>query len=227
MRPITTLFALVSIDGKISSGGDDRFDFDSDIPKMPEICHGLHQYYDIEKTTDLWSLCSGRVLAKLGINTNAVPEKTPVSFVIIDNTHLTERGVKCLCARSDKLVIVTSNARHPAFDIHDAKNLYIIYQDEFDPVTMLSRLRYEFGCEQITIQTGGTLNEIFLRAGVIDYINIVYAPLLVGGRTTSTLIDGPPLLSTDSTLGLLQLVDFQTLEHSYIRLIYKVTPFKP
>ena len=60
-KPITTLFMLMSVDGKISTGASDALDFDQDLPQSPGVCEGLHQYYEIEQTTDLWSLNSGRV----------------------------------------------------------------------------------------------------------------------------------------------------------------------
>ena len=91
-RPVTTLFMLMSVDGKISTGAADDLDVDRDFPQIPGLREGLHQYYEIEQTTDLWALNSGRVQAKLGVNTKEMPDKTPVSFVIIDNHHLNENG---------------------------------------------------------------------------------------------------------------------------------------
>ena len=126
-RPVTTLFMLVSADGKISTGATDERDVDRDFPVKDGVREGLHQYYEIEQTTDLWSLNSGRVQAKLGVNTQELPDKTPVSFVIIDNRHLTEHGVRYFCARSREFVLVTSNAHHPAYDVQ-AENLHILYQ---------------------------------------------------------------------------------------------------
>lgn len=82
-RPITTLFMLMSVDGKISPGATDELDFDKDFPHIDGIKEGLQQYYDIEQTTDLWSLNSGRVQAKMGVNKHNMPSKTPVSFVFI------------------------------------------------------------------------------------------------------------------------------------------------
>lgn len=114
-RPITTLFMLMSVDGKISSGETDALDFDKDLPHIPGVKEGLQQYYDIEQTTDLWSLNSGRVQAKMGVNEKELPAKTPVSFVLVDNHHLTERGVRYFCARSKEFVLVTANKEHPAF----------------------------------------------------------------------------------------------------------------
>ena len=89
-RPITTLFMLMSVDGKISTGSTDNMDVDKDFPGIPGVAEGLHQYYEIEQTTDLWSFNTGRVQAKMGVNEKEMPSKTPVSFVILDNHHLTE-----------------------------------------------------------------------------------------------------------------------------------------
>ena len=72
-RPITTLFMLMSVDGKISTGATDDLDFDKDLPHIPGVKEGLQQYYDIEQTTDLWSLNSGRVQAKMGVNEKELP----------------------------------------------------------------------------------------------------------------------------------------------------------
>ncbi len=222
-RPITTLFMLMSVDGKISTGATDDLDFDKDFPCVKGLREGLRQYYDIEQTTDLWSLNSGRVQVKIGINVKEMPAKTPVSFVLIDNHHLTEHGVRYFCARSKKFVLVTANKEHPAFGVEE-QNLHIIYQDRLDLTDMLHQLKENFGCERITIQTGGTLNGLFLREKLFDYVDIVVAPVLVGGKMTATLIDGDSILTSKqlSELGVLELESVQPLEESYIRLRYKV-----
>ena len=56
IKPITTLFMLMSVDGKISTGAVDELDVDRDFPRINGVKEGLYQYYEIEKTTDLWSL---------------------------------------------------------------------------------------------------------------------------------------------------------------------------
>ena len=60
-RPITTLFMLMSLDGKISPGASDDLDVDKDFPKIEGLKEGLHQYYEIEQTTDLWSFNTGLI----------------------------------------------------------------------------------------------------------------------------------------------------------------------
>lgn len=222
-RPITTLFMLMSVDGKISTGATDSLDVDKDFPKIEGVSEGLHQYYEIEQTTDLWSFNSGRVQAKIGVNKKEMPNKTPVSFVIVDNEHLMEHGIRYFCALSKQFVLVTSNKNHPAFKIEE-DNLHIIYQNELSLEDVLTKLKSEYSCKRITIQTGGTLNGLFLREKLIDYIDIVIAPILIGGKDTSTLIDGKSLLSESelSKLGVLKLQECVILENSYLRLRYEV-----
>lgn len=222
-RPVTTLFMLMSVDGKISTGASDNLDVDKDFPKITGVKEGLYQYYEIEQTTDLWSLNSGRVQAKIGINTADMPNKTPVSFVVIDNNQLMEQGIRYFCALSKQFVLVTSNEKHPAFEIEE-ENLHIIYQKELSLEDALTKLKSEYGCERVTIQSGGTLNGLFLREKLIDYIDIVVAPVLIGGKDTPTLIDGKSLLAENELLklGVLKLQECVVLENSYLRLRYEV-----
>ena len=85
-RPITTLFMLESLDGKISTGNNDNLDIDKDFPKIDGVKEGLHQYYEIESNTDYFSLNTGKVMAKIGVNDKKeYHEKIDVNFIIIDN----------------------------------------------------------------------------------------------------------------------------------------------
>ena len=222
-RPVTTLFMLMSVDGKISTGQTDSMDMDADLPKITGVKEGLHQYYEIEQTTDLWSLNTGRVQAKIGVNEKPFPSKTPVSFVVVDNKHLTEHGVRYFCALSKEFVLVTVNNKHPAFSVQE-RNLHIVLQEGLNLRALLEVLKADYQCERITIQSGGTLNESFLREKLFDYLDIVVAPILIGGKNTATLIDGKSLTSFEEIkkLGILHLEKCEPLDNSYLRLKYKV-----
>ena len=152
-----------------------------------------------------------------------MPEKTPVSFVLLDNTHMTEHGVQYFCARSKEFVLITTNKNHPAFYIK-VDNLHIIYQENLSLEDALIELKKNHGCERITIQSGGTVNGMFLREKLFDYVDIVVAPVLIGGKETSTLVDGVALTKENELdkLGVLSLIGCDVLEYSYIRLRYKV-----
>ena len=224
-RPISTLFLMTSVDGKISTGNSDELDVDIDFPKIDGVRQGLHQYYEIEETTDLWSLNTGRVMQKIGINERKdIPEKMGVSFVIIDNKpHLNDSGIAYLCKWVKQLILVTTYKNHPDCSM-DISNLSIIHQDELNLTNLLKVLKNEYDVERITIQSGGTLNERFLREKLFDYINIVIAPILIGGKETASLIDGNSITKSSqlNLLGALKLEECNVLKDSYIQLKYKV-----
>ena len=226
-RPITTLFMLESLDGKISSGNTDELDADKDWCKINGVKEGLHQYYEIEATTDKFSLNTGRVMAKIGVNDKKTyHSKVDVNFVIIDNKpHLNENGIDYICNWVEKLILVTTNKNHIVYSLKNKyANLDILYYEELDLNRLLEDLSNKYKAERLTIQSGGNLNELFLRNNLLDYVNIVIAPLLVGGKDVSTLIDGEAISTPKELdkLKALELIDCKQLDDSYVQLKYKV-----
>ena len=226
-RPITTLFMLESLDGKISSGNTDELDADKDWCEIEGVKEGLHQYYEIEATTDYFSLNTGRVMAKIGVNDRKeYHSKIEVKFVIIDNKpHLNENGIDYICNWVESLILVTTNKDHIAYSLTDKyDNLDILYYEELDLIKLLEDLSSKYNAERVTIQSGGSLNGLFLRNNLIDYVNIVIAPLLVGGKDVPTLIDGEAISNSEelNKLKALELIECNQLDNSYIQLKYKV-----
>lgn len=225
-RPITTLFLLQSLDGKITTGDNDSLDTDTDFRKIRGVKEGLQQYYDIEKTTDFYSLNSGRVMEKIGVNTKTKePHKVPVSFIVIDNKpHLTERGLGYMTKWGKFLYLVTTNKNHPAFKLKGKLPIEIIfYESEIDLADLLRKMK-RYGAKRITIQTGGTLNALWLRLGLIDNISLVIAPCIIGGANTQSLVGGESIHTLEDLhkIKALKLVENRTLKDSYIHLLYKV-----
>ena len=110
-----------------------------------------------------------------------------VSFVIIDNKHLTEHGIRYFCALSKQFVLVTSNKDiniNSVVIVLSILSLLIQNKQNCSAITcqrcsliltinyVLTKLKSEYSCERLTIQTGGTLNGLFLREKLIDYIDI-------------------------------------------------------
>jgi 2,5-diamino-6-(ribosylamino)-4(3H)-pyrimidinone 5'-phosphate reductase len=227
-RPITTLFLIQSIDGKISTGDTDEMDVDKDFSRIVGVKEGLAQYYDVERKTDRVSLGSGKVQAKVGVNNRKWEKKRDdIGFVIIDNKpHLNESGTLYFAKRSNNFFLVTTNQNHPAFAMKDAHpTMHILfYKEKIDFVDMFRRLKEEFGIDRITIQTGGLLNAEFLRRGLIDHLSIVVAPCLIGGSDTQSLIGGESLHTKEDLNHVkpVKLVSCQILENSYLHLQYDV-----
>jgi len=226
-KPTSTLFMLMSLDGKISTGDTNAMDVDKHFRKIQGIKEGRHQYYELELKTDLHSLNSGKVMAKIGINTNPDLFKGAghVRFIILDNSHLKKSGVQTLCNNLKKLYLVTSNKNHPAFALKDTENLEIIYYEkEVNFKHLFKQFKQKYGIKKITIQSGGTLNAIFLREKLIDKISVVIAPALIGGQNTPSLVDGLSLSSPKDLphIKALKLIKIDKLKKSYIHLKYKV-----
>ena len=78
--------------------------------------------------------------------------------------------------------------------------------------------------QRVTIQSGSNINGLFVRENLIDFVNIVIAPLLIGGRYVPTLVDGEAIKSEDELgkLRILELIECNKLNNSYIQLKYKV-----
>ena len=224
-RPFTTLFLLESLDGKISTGDVDTLDVDKDFPRIVGVKEGLKQYYELEEKTDLVSFNSGRVQAKVGVNEKNLEEveKIPVSFVVVDDKpYLNKNGCEYFAKRSKVFYLVTDKKNHPAFTLKEQyDNIEILYcEGGIDFPDVFRRLKEEYGIEKMTIQTGGTLNSILLRNKLIDRISIVIAPCLIGGKNTSTLIDGESLHSEADLLNIkaLKITKCEMLKDNYIHI---------
>ena len=228
-RAETTLFLLVSADGKITSGQSDSLDPDWDWTRVHGAKEGRIQYDRIEKTTDLHFLITGRIIAKLRPHDpGPMPEESsPVSGIIIDRKPwLTADDVRRTAARLKNLYIVTSNASHPAHDLQaDIGNLTVIYYpDQIDFSDLFCKMKQQCGVDRITVQSGGTLHAVLVRAGLIDHLLLIVAPLLVGGKDTPSLVDGYSFQAENDLMGLkaLKLTKCEVLKDSYLRLEYDV-----
>ena len=227
-RPITTLFMLESLDGKISSGNSDNLDADKDFCRINGVKEGLHQYYELEQETDIFSLNTGRVMAKIGVNDRKEyhDKIDVVTFVIIDNKpHLNENGIDYLCHWVGKVLLVTTNKNHIAYSLKDKyDNLEILYYETLDLTQLLEDLYSKYNAENLTIQSGGTLNGMFVRNKLIDFVNIIIAPIIVGGKDVATLVDGESITNESELNKLmpLKLLECKKLEDSYIQLKYEV-----
>lgn len=233
MRPHTTLFLLTSIDGKISTGVDFSKDFDKDIPNMKYASVGLQHYYDVEATTTLWSINSGKVMRKMFDqkvvcesniydNTNPNTVSCEVNFVIFDNSHLNRSTILWLCKRAwPAKCVILSSTEHIASKLnkHNTKskgweqfeNLeFYEYSSLNDAFEYLSN---NFDCKDVTIQTGCTLNAEFIKKELIDSIDIVIAPFIVGNNATNMV--GTLSIPTEFTI-----TSMDNLGDSYVRLRY-------
>lgn len=228
-RPVTTLFLIQSLDGKISTGDTDEMDVDKDFKNIVGVREGLPQYYEIEKHTDIVSFNTAKVQAKIGINKrdlSKVEKEKSLCFVIVDNKpHLDTHGTEYFAKRSKVFYLITTNRNHPAFKLKEQyPSIEILYYEkEIDFIDVFRRFKKDYGIKRVTVQTGGTLNATLLRLKLIDRISIVIAPCLVGGKDTPSLISGESLHSEKelSNVKALELISCKKLKNNYLHIIYK------
>ena len=225
-HPITTLFLLSSLDGKTSTGAVNDRDYDKDLKVLPGIMEGVQQYYDIEGQTDIFSLNTGKTMAKIGVNTEKNPIHCPdLTFIIIDNNHLNSHGINNLCDNLHSLILVSQNEMHPAFEMKRDNMLTFYYEDEIDFVDLFHKFKKDYGIERITVQSGGTMNAVLLRENLIDKVAVVVAPCLVGGKDTPSMVDGRSLVSKADLklIKTMKLEKAEILENSFLYLNYDIT----
>lgn len=225
MRTINTLFMLTSLDWKISTWSNDLLDFDVNFPNINWLKEWLNQYYELEQQTDLVSLNSWRVMAKIWMNRENISiDKIPVDFVIIDNTHLNQTWIQNLLNKVQKLYLITTNKNHIAFSVKNSNLEIIYYPDKIDFKNLFETLKIKYNIQNITIQSGGTLNSIFFKEKLIDYINIVVAPCIVWGKNTMTIVswDSFETISDLEKINVLELIECNKLKNNYLNLKYKV-----
>lgn len=220
LKPVTTLFMLMSLDGRINTG-----DIADDLDKSNEFVKFAVTH---DTTQDLCSLNTGKVMQKIGINEKTeIPEKNSLKRVIIDNNlDINENGINYLCHLSDEVFLITNNKEHPAFCIKNYyRNLEIIYyENEIDLKEILEKLKTQYKIDQITIQSGGVLNEEFLKVGLFDYLNIIIAPILLGEDTNKPTDSKKSITTAEelNRLSVLELLECNEFGDSYVQLKYKV-----
>ncbi|MFX1277377.1 MAG: dihydrofolate reductase family protein [Promethearchaeota archaeon] len=226
-RPETTLFLMQSIDGKISTGDVDERDQEIDFPKIRGIREGVFQYYNYLFETERDAIISGKVLAKIGVNSREkADDHKDVSLIIIDRKpHLTKNGLNYLIKSFKSIYLVTNNKKHPVFKIPDKEDFIVIYYpNEINLDDLFFKLKEDYKIKELSIQSGGILNSLFLRKKLIDHIALIIAPCIVGGNNTSTLFDGPAPRKDDDLYNIkaLRLKKCEVLKYSYIYLYYDV-----
>lgn len=85
-----------------------------------------------------------------------------------------------------------------------SKNIEIIIagEDKVDFRKALEEINSRYGVNTVRVDSGGTLNGVLLRAGLVDEVSILIHPYLVGGTSPHSMFKAPDL---DSKEGVIQL----------------------
>ena len=99
---------------------------------------------------------------------------------------------------------------------------YIIAGDDHvDLRAALEELNARHGVKVVRVDSGGTLNGVLLRAGLVDEISVLINPCLVGGTTPRSFFRAPDLTSPEGVIQL-EMIHFEQLEGDVVWLRYDV-----
>jgi 2,5-diamino-6-(ribosylamino)-4(3H)-pyrimidinone 5'-phosphate reductase len=94
-------------------------------------------------------------------------------------------------------------------------------EDHVDMREALEKLNSDYGVESVLLDSGGTLNGILLRAGLVDEINLLIHPNLVGGISPSSCFNSDDLKSEEGVIDL-KLINMKKVKDNIIWLKYEV-----
>ena len=107
-------------------------------------------------------------------------------------------------------------------DLRDVGVETIVAGDErVDLRTALEEMNARYGVETIRVDSGGILNGVLLREGLVQQISTLIHPQLVGGSSPRSMFVAPDLQSKEGVIPL-RLKDFQRLSEDVIWLNFDV-----
>lgn len=99
---------------------------------------------------------------------------------------------------------------------------YIIAgEDRVDFRQALEEINAKYGVNHIRVDSGGTLNGVLLREGLVDEVSVLIHPYLVGGISPRSLYRAPDLASEDGVIKL-HLLKVNLIENELIWAHYEV-----
>jgi 2,5-diamino-6-(ribosylamino)-4(3H)-pyrimidinone 5'-phosphate reductase len=93
--------------------------------------------------------------------------------------------------------------------------------DRVRPMVAMEKLRERYGAKTVRIDSGGTLNGVFLRAGLVDEVSLLVHPSLVGGTTPKSIFRAEDLTSSKGVIDL-KLTHVKKMKNGLVWLRYQV-----
>jgi 2,5-diamino-6-(ribosylamino)-4(3H)-pyrimidinone 5'-phosphate reductase len=103
------------------------------------------------------------------------------------------RDVIMLCSRA------TPQARLRELEQQQVEHI-IAGDDRVDLAAALAEVRERYGINEVRVDSGGILNGVLLRAGLVNELSLIINPCLVGGTTPASFFTAPDLTSADGVI---------------------------
>lgn len=184
--PCVKINAAMTIDGKIATvSGDSKISSIKDLNRV----HKLRSSVDaimVGISTVLVDnpMLSVRLSKRLGTD--------PVR-IIIDSTARIPLTSRILRSAHDSITIVavTNRARASRIKkIQERGAMVIVAGNRVVDLQNVLSIAHNIGIQTVLVEGGGELNWSLLRQGLVSELIVTIAPMIVGGRTATTLVDG-------------------------------------
>ena len=93
--------------------------------------------------------------------------------------------------------------------------------DQVDMCAALAVLNERYGVQTVHLDSGGILNGVMFRAGLVNEINLLVHPELVGGATPNTIFGGPGAMGLEQSIKA-RLLQVEALGEGLVWLRYEV-----
>jgi 2,5-diamino-6-(ribosylamino)-4(3H)-pyrimidinone 5'-phosphate reductase len=158
------------------------------------------------------------------LRTDFLPYRSARWFAVVDargRVAWTDKGAE----EMSLLVIVSHSTPLPYLARLRLERIpYLLAgQDRVVLMRALTKIRTQLGVRCLVSEAGGGLNGALLRAGLVDELHLITIPALIGGLSTPSIMDGPPL-EPGSFPVQLRTVDVQIGSHGTIWTHYEVVP---
>jgi 2,5-diamino-6-(ribosylamino)-4(3H)-pyrimidinone 5'-phosphate reductase len=95
-------------------------------------------------------------------------------------------------------------------------------EERVDLRAALEALCDEYGVETVQVDSGGTLAGALLRAGLVDEVSLIVAPVLIGGTSPRSIYRAPDLESAEGAIRL-ALIEARVVDGGHVWLRYAIT----
>lgn len=193
-RPYTLINVAISADGKISTASRGRVRFSSDADR--ELMDELRAQADailLGAQTIRAEDPPVRVRSRARREARRAAGKPahPLTIVVSRSLDLPLGGRYFSDRRTAKLVVTTEDAPPELVERVNAYAEVIRVGRGTVDARRLAVLLKTRGIDRLLVEGGGEINFTFLRAGLVDELYLTVCPVIIGGRTAPTPVDGP------------------------------------
>ncbi len=157
----------------------------------------------------------------------AAPDDTRERLVVVDS-RARLRGLWHVLRREpwwrDPVALVSHGT--PRDYLEHLAQRHVAYieagEDQVDLAAALEELNARYGVKTVRVDSGGILNGILLRAGLIDEVSVLLMPCLVGGNSPRSMFVAPDLASAGGVTRL-KLLNVERMRGDVLWLRYEVT----